>query len=117
MLGPTLYLSRRMARRPVFEFVPSTLQAAFARFEGAVGMIVHSDQGRQYKSGRIWGMLTRSGVTQSMSRKGDCFDNAAIESFATLRARSAAGPASISRNQRLMFGYVLLAKPLSFCNH
>jgi hypothetical protein len=48
---------------------------------------------------------------------GDCFDNAAIESFATLRAHSTAGPASISRNQRLMFGHVLLAKPLFFCNH
>ena len=74
-------IEHRMARRPVFELVSSTLRAVFARFKGAAGLIVHSDQGWQYKLGPYRAMLTRYGITQSMSRKGDCYDNAAIESF------------------------------------
>ena len=71
----------------MFELVLSTLQAALPRRDGAVGLIVHSDQGWQYKMRPYRAMLTHHGVTQSMSRKGDCYDNAAIESFfGTLKA-------------------------------
>lgn len=48
---------------------------------------MHSDQGWQYKMQLYRAMLVRRGVTQSLSRKGNCFDNAAIESFfGTLKA-------------------------------
>ena len=80
-------IAHRMARRPVFELVSSTLLAALPRRNGAVGLIVHSDQGWQYKMRPYRAMLTHHGVTQSMSRKGNCYDNAAIESFfGTLKA-------------------------------
>ncbi len=80
-------IAHRMARRPVFELVLDTLAAALPRIGGAAGLIVHSDQGWHYKMGPYRDVLARHGVTQSMSRKGDCFDNAAIESFfGTLKA-------------------------------
>ena len=51
------------------------------RTECASELIVHSDQGWHYKTQPYRAMLASCGVTQSMSRKGNCFDNAAIESF------------------------------------
>ena len=80
-------IAHRMARRPVFELVSGTLQAALSRSEDTTALTVHSDQGWQYKMLPYRAMLARRGVTQSMSRKGNCFDNAAIESFfGTLKA-------------------------------
>ncbi len=77
----------RMARRPVFEMVSSMLETALSRTSCAAGLIVHSDQGWHYKMQPYRAMLARHGAKQSMSRKGNCFDNAAIESFfGTLKA-------------------------------
>ena len=76
-----------MARRPVFEMVSSMLEAVLSRTNCVAGLIVHSDQGWHYKMQPYRAMLVRRGVEQSMSRKGNCFDNAAIESFfGTLKA-------------------------------
>ena len=51
------------------------------------GLIFHSDRGSTYASGDYRKELEISGMTASMSRKGDCWDNAVVESFfATLRA-------------------------------
>jgi putative transposase len=80
-------ISHRMARRPVFELVSQTLRAALSRSKCTTELTVHSDQGWQYKMQPYREMLARRGVTQSMSRKGNCFDNAVIESlFGTLKA-------------------------------
>jgi len=50
------------------------------------GLIVHSDRGAQYASKDFGGLLKRWGCKQSMSRKGDCWDNSPAESFfATLK--------------------------------
>lgn len=45
------------------------------------GLIVHSDRGTQYRSNSYVSFLERLGVTRSMSRKGNCWDNAVMESF------------------------------------
>ena len=45
------------------------------------GMIFHSDRGSQYCSNNFRYILNQLGMIQSMSRKGDCYDNAPIESF------------------------------------
>ena len=45
------------------------------------GLIHHSDRGVQYAAEPYRGMLERHGIEQSMSRKGDCLDNAPRESF------------------------------------
>ena len=80
-------IAHRMARRPVFELVSGTLRAALSRSECIAELTVHSDQGWHYKMRPYRTMLARRGVTQSMSRKGNCFDNAVIESFfGTLKA-------------------------------
>lgn len=80
-------VAHRMARRPVFELVSSTLQVALSRTRCTAELIVHSDQGWHYKMQPYRAMLARRGVKQSMSRKGNCFDNAVIESFfGTLKA-------------------------------
>jgi putative transposase len=80
-------VAHRMARRPVFELVSSTLQAALSQTRHTAELIVHSDQGWHYKMQPYRAMLERCGVKQSMSRKGNCFDNAVIESFfGTLKA-------------------------------
>lgn len=45
------------------------------------GLILHSDRGVQYRSGEYQHHLSESGIQPSMSRKGNCWDNAAMESF------------------------------------
>jgi transposase InsO family protein len=47
----------------------------------AHGLVVHSDRGVQYASEAYQEILTQHGITCSMSRKGDCLDNAVAESF------------------------------------
>lgn len=56
-------------------------QAALSRTKCAPELIVHSDQGWHYKIQPYGAMLASHGVTQSMNRKGNCFDNAAMDSF------------------------------------
>ena len=71
----------KMAKRPVYELVESTLKVALSRTDCAAWLIVHSEQGCHYKMQPYRVILAKNGVKQSMSRKGNCFDNAAIESF------------------------------------
>lgn len=74
-------------KRPVFELVIQTLKSALDRLDRRSRPILHSDQGWQYKMLPYRKMISKYGLTQSMSRKGNCFDNAAIESFfGTLKA-------------------------------
>lgn len=66
--------------------VQRALRTAVARHPPAAGLVHHSDRGTQYDSTDYRAMLRRLGFVQSMSRKGDCYDNAAMESFfATLK--------------------------------
>jgi len=57
------------------------LDMAIKRQKPAAGLIHHSDRGIQYAADAYRSMLARSGITPSMSRKGDCLDNAPMESF------------------------------------
>lgn len=64
----------------------AALTMALGRRRVVPGLLHHSDQGRQYTSARYQAMLTRHGLVASMSRVGECWDNAAAESFfATLK--------------------------------
>ena len=99
----------QMARRPVFELVASTLREALSRTACTAQLIVHSDQGWHYKMQPYRAMLAQSGVKQSMSRKGNCFDNAAMESFfGTLKAEyfRLAAPSSIDSLEAGVHDYV-----------
>lgn len=57
------------------------LTMAIARQKPAPGLIHHSDRGIQYAAEAYRSALAQSGITPSMSRKGDCWDNAPMESF------------------------------------
>jgi putative transposase len=69
------------SKRPIFELVNSMLQQAMAKLEPKDKPIIHSDQGWQYQMPAFKKMLRHRQITQSMSRKGNCLDNAAMESF------------------------------------
>ena len=51
------------------------------------GLLYHSDRGCQYTSDDYQPLLAQAGVTVSMSRAGNCYDNAAMESFFGTRKR------------------------------
>lgn len=63
------------------DLVLQTLKKARKKRKDATGVILHSDRGFQYTSRSYHDMLARFGWTPSMSRKGNCFDNACVESF------------------------------------
>lgn len=66
--------------------VQRALRAAVARHPPPAGLVHHSDRGVQYDSAAYRALLSGHAMIQSMSRKGDCYDNAAMESFfATLK--------------------------------
>ena len=69
------------------ELVARALEQAISQRRPKAGLLVHSDRGSQYSSWRYRDILYRHGVRQSMSRKGNCWDNAPVESFfKTLKA-------------------------------
>ena len=64
----------------------AALQMAIARGRDTPGLVHHSDRGVQYASGAYQAVLERHGMICSMSRVGNCWDNAVVESFfATLK--------------------------------
>lgn len=66
--------------------VTGALQMALRCRRVKSGMLCHSDRGSQYASGDYQILLSEASITCSMSRKGDCWDNAPVESFfATLK--------------------------------
>ena len=70
-----------------FYMVADMLGKAFEKIPDGSNLILHSDQGWQYQMKRYQYMLRKKGIRQSMSRKGNCLDNAAMESFfGTLKA-------------------------------
>lgn len=75
------------ARRPIFKLVKDMLDKALATLDDEDRPILHSDQGWQYQMPTWSRMLDSRNIAQSMSRKGNCLDNAAMESFfATLKS-------------------------------
>lgn len=63
------------------ELVCAALQLAIAQRQPAPGLLVHSDRGSQYASALHQALLARHGLVGSMSRKGNCWDNAVMERF------------------------------------
>jgi transposase InsO family protein len=78
--------SRRLVGLAMAEHLESTLvqaalEQALRQRRPAVGCLHHSDRGSQYASGPYRQQLQRAGLVASMSRAGNCYDNAAMESF------------------------------------
>lgn len=70
-----------MAPNMPAELVCTALQMAISQRQPPAGLIVHSDRGSQYASEAHRALLARHGLRGSMSRKGNCWDNAVMERF------------------------------------
>ncbi len=78
--------------------VEQALQMALARRRPQAGLLHHSDRGSTYTAESYQAILTREGIQVSMSRTGNCYDNAAMESFASLASKMNALTASTFRH-------------------
>lgn len=74
-------VSYSISERPVLSMVTAMLDKAFVTIPDGTDLILHSDQGWQYQHKQYQRMLRKKGIRQSMSRKGNCLDNAVMENF------------------------------------
>ena len=74
-------VSYTISNSPGLQMVTSMLRKAFKKRHHLEGLIMHSDQGWHYQHGMYQKMLKDKGIIQSMSRKGNCLDNAMMENF------------------------------------
>ena len=74
-------ISYELTERPVFNQVVTMLKKAFKKIPNNTNLTLHSDQGWQYQIKQYQYLLKEKGILQSMSRKGNCLDNAIIENF------------------------------------
>ncbi|EDV5023510.1 IS3 family transposase [Salmonella enterica subsp. enterica serovar Ball] len=74
-------IAYNLATRPLPSMVQTMLTDALKQLPKDEHPILHSDQGWQYQMSRWQRWLKDSGIVQSMSRRGNCLDNAVIESF------------------------------------
>jgi len=93
LFGETLYLSPildlfngeiisyTLSHIPNFRLVVDMLQKAFHKIPEHADLILHSDQGWHYQMKPYRKLLRDHGIHQSMSRKGNCYDNCVIETF------------------------------------
>jgi putative transposase len=80
-LGTRLIVGWSMASHMRTELVENALRNALSWRAPASRLVHHSDRGSQYASESYGRLLARHGIEASMSRAGDCYDNAVIESF------------------------------------
>jgi putative transposase len=74
-------ISYSISNSPNFKQVTDMVNKVFKRLKKDDNPILHSDQGWQYQMVKYQNILETEGITQSMSRKGNCLDNAVIENF------------------------------------
>ena len=74
-------ISYDLALSPNMKQIQRMLDRAFEKFPSLAGLILHSDQGWQYRHAEYCSRLTEHGILQSMSRKGNCYDNSIMETF------------------------------------
>lgn len=74
-------ISYDLSERPHFNQIINMLKKSFRKIPNNTNLILHSDQGWQYQMKQYQLMLQKKGIKQSMSRKGNCLDNAVIENF------------------------------------
>ena len=93
LLGEKLYLSPvldlfngeiityTIGSRPTFSLVSEMLEKAIDRLPEEHQLLIHSDQGWHYQMKQYRQALKSRGIVQSMSRKGNCYDNCVMENF------------------------------------
>lgn len=98
-----------MQGRMTEQLVVDALQMAWLRRQPSRPLIHHSDQGSQYAGEHFQAQLTQRGIRSSMSRRGNCYDNAVMESFfKTLKTELTNGQRFITREvaRAAVFDYV-----------
>ena len=76
-----LVIGWAMGQRLTGELAEQALLMALTNRQPSAGLLHHSDRGSQYAATHYQQVLTTYGITSSMSRKGNCWDNACVESF------------------------------------
>lgn len=74
-------ISYELSERPSFNQIINMLKKSFKTIPNNTNLLLHSDQGWQYQMKQYQMLLKQKGLIQSMSRKGNCLDNAVIENF------------------------------------
>ena len=74
-------ISYQLSERPDFNSVMTMLDKALKKVSTTRSLLLHSDQGWHYQMKQYQHVLQQKGITQSMSRKGNCLDNAVVENF------------------------------------
>jgi putative transposase len=100
-----------MSARQKSDLVVDALEMAIRHRRPKQTVLVHSDQGVQYASDQYRELLNKHGMIQSMSRKGNCWDNAVAESFFhTLKTERTADEIYLNHNQARtsIFDYIEL---------
>ncbi|MGL5378210.1 MAG: IS3 family transposase [Cetobacterium sp.] len=91
------------------KLVEDTLNLALSRRNWTKGLILHSDKGSQYRSKAFKNILKNHNIKQSMCGKGNCYDNAAMESFHSSLKKEQIYPNSIldqKETQVQIFDYI-----------
>lgn len=109
-------ISYQISRRPVFNLVKQMLEDAVKKLPSkrSSKLVLHSDQGWHYQMRQFGKMLKDNKIKQSMSRKGNCLDNALMESFfGTLKCETIYidKPSSIEALEKQIHEYI------SYYNH
>ena len=74
-------ISYNLSERSTYYQITDMLAKAFSQIPDDTNLILHSDQGWHYRLPKYHLQLKQKGIRQSMSRKGNCYDNAVIENF------------------------------------
>lgn len=74
-------ISYELSESPNFKSVMTMVTKALKKLSKTEELLIHSDQGWQYQMKQYQRLLKENNITQSMSRKGNCLDNAIIENF------------------------------------
>ncbi|ADL12888.1 Integrase catalytic region [Acetohalobium arabaticum DSM 5501] len=89
-----------MSKRINTDLIMSATKMAISRRNPEAGLIFHSDRGSQYASHKVQNLFKQHSIRSSMSRKGDCWDNAVAESFfGTLKIELVYHKKYLTRNQ------------------
>ena len=98
-----------MAQHLRTELVLAAMREAVKDRMPEPGLLFHSDRGTQYASDEFQLWLTRRGIRSSMSRRGNCWDNAPVESFfRSLKVEALQGPTPTDHQQATLevFDYI-----------
>src|SRR5690606_39767717 len=90
------------------------LKKSLPLVKGAEQLVLHSDQGWQYQMQKYQQSLRENGISQSMSRKGNCLDNAVMENFFGTIKRSEEHTSELQSRENLVCRLLLEKKKIMF---